>query len=846
MRPAPLTTLAALVALLALPSACGSGAAPAPDAGSPDGAAPDAAAPPDAGADTVPDVAGLADAGAPPDAATDALSDAATDAVPDAAPPLPDPAFVYAPRTSAAMWEDTPVLEEVPTFYRTTDVLPDLDVRALLAIGADVWVGTPSGLFRRDGATDRFVAVPLDAPDPGVLDLAATPDGGLLVAHAGGVSLLSAAGVARFGAVPDAPVVAVAADGAQVLVATAAGVGTLGFEPPSFTLDWPGVTARDLLGPSPGAPLWAATAEGVVVLADPPRTLGATDGLLPDDDVRALASLADGRVLVATATGLAAVDGDGSGATLVRAGRAPGQLPTADHLAVAARDGLWAVGHVIGATVRSPDGARSDHYHSGRWVRAPRVAAVALGTDGQRWLGTTAGLTRIDLVPRTLEEKALFFEDFLEAHCWRMDGFVSPDVQFGDAWDQAQASRSDSDNDGLWTQMQVGAWSLAYGATGDPLYCERARRATRTMLLQIDIPAVDFEAAGLGRGFVTRSLVRDDEGALFASKASQSNWHPVRWTDGHDYYWKDDTSSDETAGHFFGYPLYFDLCADEAERAVIADRAGALAAYIIAHDFRLVDLDGQQTTHGEWYPELLAVAVDGIPACIQAGHPFTTCVGAASGHGWLNGTEILGHLLAAWHMTAEPRFLAAYERLVRDHRYDELVDFDEGILTVTDPAVANHSDHELAILAYFTLIRYEPDDERRARWIRSALAVHEWERPERNALWSFLIAGITSGAEVDIDAAAGTLHEIPLDLRHWPIDNGHRQDARRLVNDRHGDPQLDRVFPYDELRTVWWNGNLYGVEEGGDPRSAQCPMFYLLPYWGLRYFGALTGPAGER
>ena len=60
------------------------------------------------------------------------------------------------------------------------------------------------------------------------------------------------------------------------------------------------------------------------------------------------------------------------------------------------------------------------------------------------------------------------------------------------------------------------------------------------------------------------------------------------------------------------------------------------------------------------------------------------------------------------------------------------------------------------------------------------------------------------------------------------------------VPDRFNDPQFKTVFPYDEIRTMEWNGNPYAVSGGGDGRSVQGPWPWLLPYWTMRYFGAIT------
>src|SRR5262249_42973285 len=150
----------------------------------------------------------------------------------------------------------------------------------------------------------------------------------------------------------------------------------------------------------------------------------------------------------------------------------------------------------------------------------------------------------------------------------------------------------------------------------------------------------------------------------------------------------------------------------------------------------------------------------------------------------------------------------------------------------------NHSDHELATLAYYTLLRYEPNADRRAIWEKSILDFYGYEKPEHNP-WQ--LATIASIHAEDIDLAAGieVLKDMPADWRQWRYDNSHRQDARKIGNDRGGDPEFDRVFPYNEIRTMKWNGNPYQVADGGDGRQVLAPTPWLIAYWMMRYYGLI-------
>ena len=132
-----------------------------------------------------------------------------------------------------------------------------------------------------------------------------------------------------------------------------------------------------------------------------------------------------------------------------------------------------------------------------------------------------------------------------------------------------------------------------------------------------------------------------------------------------------------------------------------------------------------------------------------------------------------------------------------------------------------------------------PEPPKIARTLRTSRDFYGYEKGERNVLEIALMASAID--DVDAEVGAGTLREIPGDRRQWLMDNTHRKDAKLSpVPDRFDDPQFESVFPYGELGELEWNGNLYGVKQGGDGHAVQGVWPFLLPYWSLRYFGALN------
>jgi hypothetical protein len=818
-----------LSALLIGPGACGGGGGSATgDAGA------DAAG--DAGADGAGDASGG-------DGSDSTGGDGGIDGSSDPGPDLggrPDPAFVHAVENTAAVSATATYVIDETRPLREPENLFGTAIRVVATPGGELTLGLDTGLrrLRSDG-----LMVPLSVPGATapVLDVAAQRDGeGRVVAitetQVKRVNPETGVGTAFGPGGMTLRAVAIDATGAPLL-ATSVGVRRV---------------EGDTVG-LPAGPLGKVTAQVADIEVGPDGTTWFVAGggltahykdaaelksLLPaGSGVRAIAVGRPGNTLwAATADGAARVVGEVL--TLMPAG--VDGLATGDTLAVAASSERVVLGHAIGATVLNLDAAgeviRRDYITSGRSLNDLRVAGVGIDGSGSAWLGGAKGLSRVDWVEHTLAEKAEAMETLLDDHFWRLDGFVASDATIDDPWKPTTWSLGDKDNDGLWTQMQIGAWCYAFGATGDTRYRDQARRAMENMKLLVDLPAIDFEKTDLGRGYIARSFVREDEGSVWDDKKGQDNWHLVRW-EGQDWRWKDDTSSDETAGHFFGFPLYYDLCAaDDAERAEVASYAADVARYIAENGWFLLDLDGKPTTHGHWDPLSITAAVDGIESC-EAG--LEVCLDSFGGGGWLNSVEILGQMLSTWHMTADPYFLDKYEELLA-MRYGEVAMPHDLTATITIPNTMNHSDHELAMLAYHTLIRYEPDDERRAMWQEGLQFLYDHERVERNPLWAAFVAVLTGADKADISEALQSLREMPFDRRDFAIDNSHRRDATEWPKDRFDRPQFAEVFPYDEIGTVWWNGNFHVKQFGGNGKNVSGPMAWLLPYWTLRYAGVIS------
>ena len=72
------------------------------------------------------------------------------------------------------------------------------------------------------------------------------------------------------------------------------------------------------------------------------------------------------------------------------------------------------------------------------------------------------------------------------------------------------------------------------------------------------------------------------------------------------YLWKNDTSSDELAGHYFFYAIYHDLVAGtEEEKEPVREVVRDITDHLIRNDFNLVDHDGKPTRWARFGPDFL-------------------------------------------------------------------------------------------------------------------------------------------------------------------------------------------------------------------------------------------------
>jgi hypothetical protein len=465
---------------------------------------------------------------------------------------------------------------------------------------------------------------------------------------------------------------------------------------------------------------------------------------------------------------------------------------------------IW-IGTREGAVRLSGDYRTREYFAGRRWLPDDHVTGI--GFDGEAtWLETPGGFARIADVPMTLAEKSRAFVARVQARHSRWG--LTADSRLQAPGDLASNQMVSSDNDGLWTAMYVAAESFRFKVTGESAARQNARQGMNALIRLESITGIP--------GFPARSFIKMRPPGQDV-QPQDGEWHD---TPDKQWRWKGDTSSDEIVGHYFVYPIYFDLVATDAEKPALRAVIERITNHILDNNYQLIGPGGKRTRWGWWGPA--AIWEDPDETGLRALH-------------------MLSHLRVALYMTANAqyraRYEAAYQDLITTHKYHWLTRNQK----VMVPGCINHSDDELAFLSYYPLLRYETDPALLAVYKQSLERSWQIERPERNPLWNVIYAAGTGAAEFDRDASVRTLREIPMDMVKWTVSNSKRLDVPvDPLSDRFQRRQALIVLPYDELPMSKWNGNPYSLDGGQGGRGEDDGAYFLLPYWMGRYHKLLS------
>jgi len=359
----------------------------------------------------------------------------------------------------------------------------------------------------------------------------------------------------------------------------------------------------------------------------------------------------------------------------------------------------------------------------------------------------------------------------------------------------------------IWTGCYVAAEAFRWAVTEDSDAKIRLTRSLHALhLLQ--------EVTGK-RGLLARTLWKGH----FSTSPEMGEWHAGTGKFS-DYMWLGDVSADQLNGAFFGYALAFDLLEDRPLRQQIADDVGAIADHLLDNRMRIVDIDGHPTRHGHLGSGLLTEDLNALIALMV--------------------------MKVAHHVTVAPRFHRAYVHLIREKRYhfraaqarDKWWEYLRGI---------NHSDNNLAYLAYYSLMRLEKDPSLKKVYLKGLKRTWGIVRPERNPFFTFIHHAFLPKDQHEpeaLDRALETLFLFPRIKRSRHVENSRRHDiCRAFWKDRHGHPQACHPLPIQERPSdsFEWKANPYRLDGGGDGKTTYAGVDFLISYWMGRYHSFVQG-----
>lgn len=498
------------------------------------------------------------------------------------------------------------------------------------------------------------------------------------------------------------------------------------------------------------------------------------------------------------------------------------------------------------------------HYRQGpRWLPNDRINDLTVDKNGTAWFATDSGVGSITHKQFTLAEKAAFYEDEIERHIRRTPfGYVA-EAPLRVPGDKSTATPDDSDNDGLWTSMYGAGECFAWAATADPRAKERARRAFEALRFLQRVTQGGSHSPP--KGFVARTIRSADLpdpniGRRDADRQAQdrdSLWkvYEPRWplsADGK-WFWKSDTSSDELDGHYFFYPLYFDLCAGtEAEKECVREVVRDLTDHLLDHGLVLIDHDGRRTRWAVYAPEILNRDPYWYP---ERG---------------LNSLSILSYLAVAAHVTGDPKYTQASRRLIEEHGYHQNAMYPK---VQFGPGSGNQSDDEMAFMCYYSLLKCSTDEALKAQIRFSLFSYWANEAPEMNPFFNFVCAVHCLDASATnpfgrfsikpwegwLEDAMATLRGVPLDRLNWPQRNSHRLDVVLLRPqqsiDLYDPDRMPRgcrvngkVLPVENRHFNHWNTDPWKLDYGGSGNELASGTVFLLPYYMGLYHGFIEKP----
>lgn len=494
---------------------------------------------------------------------------------------------------------------------------------------------------------------------------------------------------------------------------------------------------------------------------------------------------------------------------------------------------------------------------SRRWLPENHVNDIVVDENGTAWIGTNNGIGQIDSKQVTLEEKATHFTKLTEDRHNRMGGFIAPN-ELKEPFNIDSYELGISDNDGMYTSMYGAAQAFRYAVTGDKEAKELADRSFKACKWLVDIT---HEA-----GFPARVIIpidyREPVNEIYSREYNKRHqksdpfWKDIfpRFPLSEDgkYRYKCDTSSDELAGHYFFYGIYYDLVAEtEEEKAAVREVVGDITDHLVRNGFMLKDHDGKSTRWGNFSPDYF----NSVWGWDQRG---------------LNSLVMLSFLNVASHVTGDPKYEATAKMLRDEHKYHINAMHAKEFFP---PENVVPWDNNISLMSMYGLYNYEKDPELLLMYRKSLEFGWLHISKQKNAFWNSIYGGLSQKFVKDAgkgmfanesvfpenrlyvsheaamyegwDARSAdileTLQRTPYDLVGYEMDNMHRLDiiADQTPAQKYGMGWRNDGYavPVDERGHVRLDRDGFALlyREVGGGKSEQEGTFYLLPYYMAKY-----------
>ena len=493
------------------------------------------------------------------------------------------------------------------------------------------------------------------------------------------------------------------------------------------------------------------------------------------------------------------------------------KIPVPEITCVASVNGHIWFGSMLGAFMLRSDG-KYDYYNGERWLPGNQVKHISEGPDHSVFILTEKGLGQLCFKQMTLEDKAMYFEKQVRERHIR-NGFNSSleGMKHGNL---STGHLKDSDNDGLWTSMYLGAEIFRYAAT-------KSDEALQNCYESLDAMERLYTINTAPVGFPARSFERHGDQSRLSDA---SRWRPAN---DREWDWKSTTSSDEAIGHIFALGAMAELINVEPMKSRAIHLIDILMTHIVDHDMYLIDYDGKPTLWGRWNPEY----VNARPLMV--------------GDRKICSSNIISMLQTAYHFTHKEIFkkkalelLYKYgylENLMRPMKSIGEAPADADLLSRELSSGWNHSDDEMYFIGYWGLYRYALNDTLKAKFKEAIIDHWQIERSEKEGAWDMFTALVSN--DFDLKEAVWYLQRHPLDMISWSILNSHRKDIE-LIAPNFREQTTREVLPPDERPVQRHNGNMFNMDrKGGNGNGEESAGdIWLLPYWMGRYLGVISAP----